>query len=557
MPALAEELVARGLDLWLEIEDEAESDETLELLMRWLAGEQLTERADEHELRLNAAEDALELMGDDVPSLHRYHARAILALPAGNPRRHVAEAIAELRDHLETTRDDPDERIRTISALLDAGAGDEALLDEGDELTAEADPYGAGEFRLAAEGYTAGRHIDARDAGDEAEAARWAERHGEYVDADDSEGLGALASRASRLDMAQEWPEAADLYRTVVEGSDVAWPEVQEMAVREGELRLMLGQLDRAATALETVIGHAEARYLTALGEADVKDASDRLHRLADALAATQARRGDWNGVLRACDRPRGLRGRYQAALRADAAGRELLQLERELDAALRGAGADEEDGVSASARLLERFRQVRPRLDPARLTSPTIAETAAVLEEGEGFAALGYHFTGTVGVFVAPGDAEPPDRTARARGLRNTRVARAVRRRGRRRLAAAADRARQRHRSRSEPVRAARRRGRRRRRLAPAAARRRGRHAADALARLDAAPHPVGRAPEPGRDRRGDRGQRVRGRARPARAVEVAAPRPGRRQPDARPARVGRRLPPDRRPPGAPPATR
>ena len=50
MPALAEELVARGLDLWLEMEDEAEADETLELLMRWLAGAQLTERADENEL---------------------------------------------------------------------------------------------------------------------------------------------------------------------------------------------------------------------------------------------------------------------------------------------------------------------------------------------------------------------------------------------------------------------------------------------------------------------------------------------------------------------------
>ena len=310
MPALAEELVARGLDLWLEIEDEAESDETLELLMRWLAGEQLTERADEHELRLNAAEDALETDGRRRSCCCTATTPGRSSRPAGNPRRHAAEAIAELRDHLETTRDDPDERIRTISALLDAGAGDEALLDEGDELTGEADPYGADEFRLAAESYTAGRHIDARDAGDEAEAARWTERHAEYVAADDAEGLGALASQAGRLDMAQEWPEAADLYRTVVEGSDLAWPEVQQMAAREGELRLMLGHLDRAATVLETVLGHAEARYLTAVREADVKDASDRLHRIADALAATQARRGDWNGVLRACDRPRGLRGR-------------------------------------------------------------------------------------------------------------------------------------------------------------------------------------------------------------------------------------------------------
>jgi CHAT domain-containing protein len=409
MPALAEELVARGLDLWLELEDGAERDEALGLLMRWLAGAQLTERADEAELRLNAAEDALELFGDAVPSLHRFHALAVLALPAGHDRRDRAGAVAELRAHLDATGDDAEEAIRTIAALLDSGAGDEALLDEGDRVAALADPDGADEFRLAAEGYAAGRHIDARDAGDAAEAARWAERHGEYVVADDEEGLGALASRAARLDMAQDWPEAADVYRTVVEGSDLALPEVQQMAVREGELRLMLGQLDRAATALETVLGHAEARYLTALGDEDVRDASDRLHRVADALAATQARRGDWNGVLRAFDRPRGLRGRYQAALRADAAGRDLLLLERELDAALRGADADEEDGVSASARLLERYRQVRPRLDPARLTSPTVAETAAALGDGEGFAALGYHFMGTVGVFVAPRDTARP----------------------------------------------------------------------------------------------------------------------------------------------------
>ncbi len=410
MPALAEELVARGLDLWLEIEDEAESDETLELLMRWLAGEQLTERADEHELRLNTAEDALELFSDNVPSLHRFHAQAVLMLPTGHERRDAAEAIAELWDHLEATREDTEETIRTIAALLDAGAGDEALLDEGDELIAEADPGGIDVFRLAAVGYTASRHIEVRDAGDEAEAARWAARHGAYLDADEGEGLPALAGRAGQHDMAGEWDEAADLYRTVVEGSDLGEWSVQQMAVREGELRLMLGQLDRAATALEAVLVHAEARYLTAVTEADVTDAGTRLYRIADALATTDARRGDWDGVLRALDRPRGLRGRYQAALRADAAGRELLAVERELDVALRAATADEEvDGVSAGARLLERYRQVRPRLDPSRLETPAVADVAAALGDGECLCILGHHFMGTVGVFVAPRDTRRP----------------------------------------------------------------------------------------------------------------------------------------------------
>jgi hypothetical protein len=405
MPALAEELVARGIDLWLELDDESERDEALELLMRWLAGERLTERADEHELRLNAAEDALDMFGDAVPSLHRFHALAMLALPVGHDRRDDGAAIAELWDHLEAGRDDPEETIRTIAALLDAGAGDEALLDEGDRLAGHADPDGIEVFRLAAEGCTARRHIAARDAGHETEAARWAARHAAYVAADDEEGLGALASRAARLDMAGEWGEAAELYRTLVEASDLTRWDVQQMALREGELRLLVGQVDRAATALEAVLGHAEARYLTALGTDDVSDAATRLHSIAGALAASHARRGDWDGVLRALDRPRGLRGRYQAALRTDPAGRELLALERELDAALRGATADEEDGVSASARLLERYRQVRPSLDPARLDSPTLAATAAALEPGEAVAILGYHFTGTVGVFVAPGD--------------------------------------------------------------------------------------------------------------------------------------------------------
>ena len=409
MPALAEELVARGVDLWLELEDEAERDEALDLLMRWLGGEQLTERADEPELRLNAAEDALELFGDNVPSLHRFHALAVLALPPGNERRDADEAVAELWDHLEATQDDPEETIRTIAALLDSGAGDEALLDEGDELIAEADPGGIGLFRLAAESYSAGRHVEARDAGDEAEAARWAERHAAYLEADEGDGLAALAGRAGQLDMAGEWAEAVELYRQVVEGSDLGDWDVQQLALREGELRLMLDQLDRAAAALQAVLVHAEARYLTSVAMEDVRDAGERLLRISDALAATQARRGDWDGVLRALDRPRGLRGRYQAALRADAAGRELLALERELDAALRGAAADEDDEVSAGARMLERYRQVRPRLDPARLETPAVGDVAASLDDGEGLCILGHHFMGTVGVFVAPRDTHRP----------------------------------------------------------------------------------------------------------------------------------------------------
>ena len=105
MPALAEELVARGIDLWLELEDEGQRDEALQLLMRWLAGEQLTERADENELRLNAAEDALRAEGFRELRV-RYHDRvARIELP-----------LAEAGRLLEAPR-----RERIVRTLRDIG----------------------------------------------------------------------------------------------------------------------------------------------------------------------------------------------------------------------------------------------------------------------------------------------------------------------------------------------------------------------------------------------------------------------------------------------------
>jgi len=407
--ALAEALVERGLDLWLELRDDGDprADQALELLLRWIGGEQLTERADEPERRLLAAEDALDAFGDEVSSLHRLHAQAVLSMPPGHEERDVEGAVAELRASLDAARaeDDAEEAVRTVAALLEADAGDEELLDEGDRWAEAADQDGAETFRLAAESFTAGRHIEARDDGDESGAGRWAERHARYV-ADDDGGLGALASRAGQLDMAQRYDEAADAYRTIVEGSDLEWSSVQAMAVREGELRLMLGELDRAVEALAHALPYVEAQYLTAVTETDVEEAQESLDSATGALAAALARQEDWGGVLQVLDRGQGLRGRYRAALRLDPAGDRLLALERELDAALRGAA---DDPVSARARLLEEYRQVRPRLGAERLESPSVDDVGAVLESGEAVVVIGFHFTGTVAIVIAPGDAGEP----------------------------------------------------------------------------------------------------------------------------------------------------
>ena len=415
VPSLAQETVERGIDVWLDLseKDDERTDEAFDLLLRWLEGRRLTDRADEADLRVLAAEDLVNLFADGVPWVHRYHAQAVLALPPGHEDRHVPWAIATLREQLDHHRAerDADNAVRTIAALLSADVGDDALLDEGEQWVLEADAEGTDTFAMAADAFCTRRHITARDAGNQAEAEHWAERHERYVPAEDEEGLGALAARAAQLDMAGEWDEAADAWRTIVEASDIESGDVQQLALREGQLRLMLGEQERAVEALETLLPHAEARYLTAVTEDDVKDAQGRLHEVADALAASLARQDDWDGVLRALDRAGGLRGRYRAALRADPAGRELLVLERELDAAARGApaDADEDDVVPAHTRLLERYRQLRPQLGAERLASPTVAEVGAALEAGEAVVAVGFHFTGTVGVVVAPGDDERP----------------------------------------------------------------------------------------------------------------------------------------------------
>jgi hypothetical protein len=409
--SLAKETVERGIAVWLDLSerDDEDTDAAFDLLLGWLEGRRLTDRADEPELRVAAAEDLVDLFGERVPWVHRYHAQAVLALPAGHEDRDVPWAIATLDEQLDHARgeEDADNAVRTIAALLLADVGDEALLDEGEEWAQAADAEGAAAFVRAADAFCSSRHITARDAGDRAQAEHWAERHARYVPAEEEEGLGALAGRAARHDMAGEWDEAADAYRTIVEASDLEAGDVQQLALREGELRLALDEHDRAVEALETLLPHAEARYLTAVTDDDVYDAQERLDSVADALAASLARQDDWDGVLRALDRAGGLRGRYRAALRADPAGRELLALERQLDAAARGAPVN--GAVPARAQLLERYRQLRPQLDAERLASPSIADVGAALDAGEAVAAIGLHFTGTVGIVVAPGDGAQP----------------------------------------------------------------------------------------------------------------------------------------------------
>ena len=380
------ELVERGIDAWLEAEDE---DEALSVLLDWLDGAQLTERADEADRRLDAADDLVDMLGDEVSSVHRFHARAVLALPPGHERRDVAAAVVALYEHLDAEQD-AEEVVYTIAALLDA---DEDLLEEGEEWAPRADAGAAAAFARAADAYCSRRWLDS----DEAEKQAWAARNERYLPDYDEDDLGSLAAHASFLDRVERWDEAADVYGKIVERSELGAPEAQQLGIREAELRLSLGDDERSAEALARILPHVEANYLTAVLDEDLSDGQSRLDDIAGALAVTRARLGDWDGVLRAMDRANGLRGRYRAALRLDGEGQDLLALERELDFAARRE--------ASRAELLERYRHVRARLDPSRLASVSARDVAAVLEPGEAVVALRFHFAGSVAVAVAPGD--------------------------------------------------------------------------------------------------------------------------------------------------------
>ena len=50
--------------------------------------------------------------------------------------------------------------------------------------------------------------------------------------------------------MSGEWDEAAAAYHTIVEASDLSAADVQQLALREGQLRLALDEHDRAVEVL-------------------------------------------------------------------------------------------------------------------------------------------------------------------------------------------------------------------------------------------------------------------------------------------------------------------
>jgi hypothetical protein len=312
-------------------------------------------------------------------------------------------ATSLLEDHLARSLDGDDlgEAIRTIANLFESDLVSEErgeeLLELGDELIPAVDQEGGTLYLLAAEHFCRGRFIAARDAGRAEDADHWMERTRVYsgVDSgDEALDLSKLASLASQYHMAGDDENAADCYRRIVEETGLDdYAPVQEFALQEAGLRVGLGDYERAVEVLTQLLPLVEARYLTAVLEDDVADAEQRLVETVDVLARAEAERGHWDEVVRTLDRSSGLRLRYRAALRERGDTASIMTLERELDAATRGAAPSEvvedEQALSARARLLEEYRRLRAALPADRMDSPSIADLAGVLAPDEALAVV------------------------------------------------------------------------------------------------------------------------------------------------------------------------
>jgi hypothetical protein len=445
---LVDGLLAHGTDfpdqvaeLDAELEEEAYS-----LLGRWLNGQVLTERADEAELRLRAGAQLLEeAIGGPVPVIPpaadeaaiervtdtlaetaapmalQLAAVPIACLPEGHPDRNALRArVYLLAAHRGAdAQGEPEQQLLAVTALLehdllDADAG-ESFIEEGLELLGQADEGAGGEFLLVAESFAHRRAIEGRDAGDDAETARWLEQVDSLVAAqygDDADSPGALVSRAAQHDERNEFREAADLYGRALAATGLDDPTTWPIAVRHGEALLHADELEQAADAIAPVLDGLAQSYVTAVLPDQIEDAGDWLTKGATALAVAYAASNRADAALETIDRAKSVRLRYQAAVRQTPAAGDLLVLERALDAARRGiavaelgelADGTEEGAAELQARVLEAYRQARPALPPKLLRSPPVTELTALLEPHEALVVLGLHWKGML-VAVASG---------------------------------------------------------------------------------------------------------------------------------------------------------
>ena len=394
-----------------------------DLLGRWIGGEQLTDRADENQRRAAAA----VAIAEQQPGLGALAAKAVLALPEGDPHRDVALARRLLEAYEVGEGDVPsaEKDLSVLTRLIDLEEPRGSELDEcverGLALEREVEePTTRRRFRVAATGRYLRLAIAARDEDDDAEAQhRLAARGVELLEGfpPDAGLMGLLAALYTVLD---DDRRAAETFGRAVE-DDEAQDSTRLMAAQfEARVRLGLGELERVVELLEPRVEEYERQYLTAVADEDVESEGETFGDVTMNLAFAHAQLGDWAHAVAVLDRGKSRRSRYRAALRSTAEGAEILERERELYASARGAthrppavpDAHVDPlaaGVTPHAALLEAYRTLRPRLETDVLATPSLADIAAVLRPDEAALMLGQRSEAMLLAAVLPGDSTTP----------------------------------------------------------------------------------------------------------------------------------------------------
>jgi hypothetical protein len=436
------------------------------LVLLWLSGGRLTDRADEDERRAMVAQEILKA-GEVVRGLDRLAARAVMSLPEGHPLRDIHAAQEALLRQLDFSLG---RRLwgawistaislieyefvnETAVSVLDAIA--EAILDKDpDEIfreqidDAKQSLVGSGfaaiglpdhdpeemreelrkEFRRVVLIYHCGNAIRARDEGDEVAfqgsiekaETQW-HRFSEGCNDKASKDAEALNLMGLVKDLANEPKEAADYYAQALATGQLGTRAARDTARREAALRARACEWRRAIDLLEPILPTLEAEYLVEVEDGAVQSAGAAFCKAAEDLSFSLASSDCWGKALIALDRAKSLRLRHRAALRERGDAEAIAQVERELYATTRGATPDGPfqrvadldlvgGKLSRPTRTLEIYRQAREGYTSDLLSSPTVGEVAGNLKADEACAILGVHSVGTMLAIIFPGDTEEP----------------------------------------------------------------------------------------------------------------------------------------------------
>jgi hypothetical protein len=394
-------------------------DETLDLLLEWLAGAQLSDRADEINLRALAASDLMER--NDY--FARIAAISLLKLPADHPLRDDQKIRAALDQHAANCERDRNWEglVMTLVDLLTS-----ELIDENDGIAIEKRLLALPEADLGPKLHLLALRsaalwrlkfaVAAREDQSPMRAVHLATAR-ELIDKvralDDSEKTRFQI--AWLLEEADQREEAADLFKTVV---DARGKMYKDAAWIEGMIRLNIGQPKRAIEALELVVPDQVDEYVAAL-DAPADEWSNYAKNSVN-LAFAYALEGRGAEALAAIERIKSARVRHAAKLRRTPEGRKLLKLEAALAGARRGAAGVPEEKVDArvdpmgarvqrDVRLLEKYRRARPALAASTLAAPSLAEVAASLAHDEAVISLTCGFPGLLAIVITAADRDAP----------------------------------------------------------------------------------------------------------------------------------------------------